>query len=62
MINSFEEYLEAVKQRRDEYKYNYTDADLEKYKYYFEDCYTSNLSVYKALEWLYFEINYRTSK
>jgi hypothetical protein len=62
MYNSFEEYLEAVKRRRDEYNYGYTDEDLEKYEYYFEDCYRSNLSVYKALEWLYFEINYRTSK
>ena len=57
MCNSFEEYLEAVKQRRDEDNYGYTDEDLEKYKYYFEDCWKSNLSVYKSLEFLWFEIN-----
>ena len=57
MYSDFEEYLEAVKQRRDEDGYGYTDADLEKYKYYFEDCWKSNLSVYKSLEFLWFEIN-----
>ncbi len=57
MCNTFEEYLEAVKQRRDEDNYGYTDEDLEKYKYYFEDCWKSNLSVYKSLEFLWFEIN-----
>lgn len=57
MMNNFEEYLEAVKQRRDEDNYGYTDEDLEKYKYYFEDCWKSNLSVYKSLEFLWFEIN-----
>ena len=57
MGNTFEEYLEAVKQRRDEDNYGYTDEDLEKYKYYFEDCWKSNLSVYKSLEFLWFEIN-----
>ena len=57
MYSSFEEYLEAVKQRRDEDNYGYTDADLEKYKYYFENCWKSDLSVYKSLEFLWFEIN-----
>ena len=57
MYSDFEEYLEAVKQRRDEDNYGYTDEDLEKYKYYFEDCWKSNLSVYKSLEFLWFEIN-----
>lgn len=57
MCDTFEEYLKAVKQRRDEDSYGYTDEDLEKYKYYFEDCWKSNLSVYKSLEFLWFEIN-----
>lgn len=57
MCDTFEEYLEAVKQKRDEDNYGYTDEDLEKYRYYFEDCYKSDLSVYKALEFLWFEIN-----
>lgn len=57
MYKTFEEYLEAVKQRRDEDNYDYTNEDLEKYRYYFEDCWKSNLSVYKSLEFLWFEIN-----
>ena len=57
MYSSFEEYLEAVKQRRDEDNYGYTDEDLEKYKYYFEDCWKSDLNIYKSLEFLWFEIN-----
>ena len=57
MINNFEEYFLAVKNRRTEDNYGYTDEDLEKYKYYFEDCWKSNLSVYKSLEFLWFEIN-----
>lgn len=57
MYENFEEYLEAVKQRRDEDSYGYTDEDLEKYIHYFGDCYKSNLSIYKSLEFLWFEIN-----
>ena len=57
MYSNFEEYFLAVKNRRDEDNYDYTDEDLEKYKYYFEDCWKSNLSVYKSLEFLWFEIN-----
>ena len=57
MHSDFEEYLEAVKQRRDEDGYGYTDADLEKYKYYFEDCWKRDISIYKSLEFLWFEIN-----
>lgn len=57
MYSDFEEYLEAVKQRRDEDGYDYTDADLEKYEYYLKDCWKSELSPYKSLEFLWFEIN-----
>ena len=57
MYSNFEEYFLAVKNRRTEDNYGYTDEDLEKYKYYFEDCWKRNLSIYKSLEWLYFEIN-----
>ena len=57
MINNFEEYFLAVKNRRTEDNYDYTDADLEKYKYYFEDCWKRDISIYKSLEFLWFEIN-----
>lgn len=56
-MSNFEEYFSAVKDRRTEDNYDYTDADLEKYRYYFECCYKSNLSIYKSLEFLWFEIN-----
>ena len=57
MYSNFEEYFLAVKNRRTEDNYDYTDADLEKYRYYFEDCWKSELSPYKSLEFLWFEIN-----
>ena len=52
-----EDYLIAVKELRTENKYNYTDEVLKEYEYYFKDCCKSNLSVYKSLEWLSFQIN-----
>ena len=52
-----EDYLVAVKELRTENKYNYTDEVLEQYEYYFKECCKSNLSVYKSLEFLSFEIN-----
>jgi hypothetical protein len=57
MKETFEDYLKAVKQRRDEDGYPYSDEDIEKHSSYFKDCWKQNLSCYKALEWLYFEIN-----
>jgi len=54
-MNSFEDYLKAVRQRRDEDGYGYSDEDIEKYNYYFKDCWKNNLSVYKSLEFLWFE-------
>lgn len=52
---TFENYLERLKQRRTEDEYNYTDEDFEKYKDYIRDCWLTNLSVYKCLEFMYFE-------
>ena len=57
MDNSFEEYFFAVKELKTENNYSYTDEELEKYSSYFKDCYKQNLSAYKALEFLWFEIN-----
>lgn len=56
MNKSFEEYLAAVKALRDEYQYSYTDKDLEKHQDYIQDCFKTNLSVYKCLEFMYFEV------
>jgi len=55
MIDSFEDYLKAVRQRRDEDDYKYSDEDIEKYSDYFKDCWKINMSCYKALEFLWFE-------
>ena len=49
-----EEYTEKLKQRRTEDNYKYSDEDFEKYKDYIKDCFESNLSVYKCLEFMYF--------
>lgn len=54
-MESFENYLERLKSRRDEDQYGYSDKDFEKYKDYIIKCWKSNLSVYKCLEWMYFE-------
>ena len=55
MKETFESYLERLKERRTEDGYRYTDEDFEKYKDYIRDCWLNNLSVYKCLEFMYFE-------
>lgn len=55
MDETFESYLIRLKQRRTEDGYRYTDEDFETYKAYIEDCWKTNLSVYKCLEFMYFE-------
>jgi len=55
MKETFESYLERLKAKRTEDGYNYTDEDFEKYKDYIRDCWLTNLSVYKCLEFMYFE-------
>lgn len=60
MEETFENYLKRLKDRRTEDGYNYTDEDFEKYNDYIKDCWKTNLSVYKCLEFMYFEtINYK---
>lgn len=54
-IESFENYLNRLKARRDEDQYLYTDKDFEKHIEYIKNCWKNNLSVYKCLEFMYFE-------
>lgn len=54
MKETFEQYLQRLKDRRTEDEYNYTDEDFNNYKYYIFDCYEKDLSVYKCLEFMYF--------
>lgn len=56
-MKTFNEYFSAVKERRTEDDYGYTDQELEKYSGYFKDCWKINMSEFKALEFLWFEIN-----
>ena len=52
---TFEEYLEKVKYIRDNENYSYSNEDFEKHKDYIRDCWLTNLSAYKCLEFMYFE-------
>jgi hypothetical protein len=51
---TFDEYLQRLKDRRTEDDYKYTDEDFKNYIYYIFDCYEKDLSVYKCLEFMYF--------
>ena len=51
---TFEDYLQRLKERRTEDDYKYTDEDFEKYKEYISDCCKNGMSVYKCLEFMYF--------
>jgi hypothetical protein len=55
MKETFESYMQRLKDRRTEDDYKYTDEDFEQYKQYIRDCWLTNLSVYKCLEFMYFE-------
>lgn len=55
MKETFEDYLQRLKDRRTEDGYKYTDEDFERYIDYIKNCWSTNLSVYKCLEWMYFE-------
>lgn len=60
MIEAFKLIQEASlagNNRRTEDNYNYADEGLEKYSGYFKDCWKINMSCYKALKFLWFEIN-----
>ena len=54
MKETFEDYLQRLKDRRTEDDYKYTDEDFKNYIYYIFDCYEKGLSVYKCLEFMYF--------
>ena len=51
---TFEDYLQRLKDRRTEDDYKYTDEDFIQYEEYITDCWLTNLSVYKCLEFMYF--------
>jgi hypothetical protein len=55
MKETFEEYLKRLKERRTEDNYKYTDEYFEKHNNYIKNCYKTRLSVYKCLEFMYFE-------
>ncbi len=52
---TFEQYLQRLKDRRTEDDYKYTDEDFEKYLEYIFECWQNNLSVYKCLEFMWFQ-------
>jgi hypothetical protein len=54
MKETFEDYLQRLKDRRTEDGYKYTDEDFTKYEEYIKDCCKSGMSVYKCLEFMYF--------
>lgn len=54
MKETFEDYLQRLKDRRTEDDYEYTDEDFKKHIHYIFDCYEKDLSVYKCLEFMYF--------
>lgn len=55
MEEKFEDYLKRLKDKRTEYGYKYTDEDFEIHIEYVKNCYSTDLSVYKCLEFMYFE-------
>jgi hypothetical protein len=54
MKQTFEQYLQRLKDRRTEDDYKYTDEDFEEYRDYIVGCWQNNLSVYKCLELMWF--------
>jgi len=54
MEETFEQYLQRLKDRRTEDDYKYTDEDFIQYEEYIRDCCKSGMSVYKCLEFMYF--------
>ncbi len=54
-METFEEYLEALKKRRDEDGYRYTDEDFNTYSDWIKTCHEKNISFYKCLEMMWFE-------
>jgi hypothetical protein len=54
-METFESYLQRLKDRRTEDDYKYTDEDFIQYEEYIKGCWKTNLSVYKCLEFMWFE-------
>lgn len=54
MKETFEQYLQRLKDRRTEDDYQYTDKDFESVYDYIRNCYNTNLSAYKCLEFMYY--------
>ena len=59
---TFDEYLQRVKDRRTEDGYKYTDEDFETYNEYIMDSWRCGISVYKCLEWMSFARDERHAK
>jgi hypothetical protein len=55
MKETLEDYLQRLKDRRTEDNYKYTDEDFEEYRDYIVGCWINDLSVYRCLEFFYFE-------
>lgn len=55
MKEEFKDYLKKLKGRRTEDGYDYTDEDFENNIDYIKDCWKNDLSVYKCLEFMYFQ-------
>ena len=55
MKETFEQYLQSLKDRRTEDDYKYTDEDFIQYEEYIRDCCKSGMSVYKCLEFMWFQ-------
>lgn len=54
-MKTFEQYLEDLRDRRDEDEYPYTDDDFSIHQNYIRRCFEQGLSVYKCLEFMYYE-------
>lgn len=48
-------YLNELKEIRDNENYIYTNEDFKKLENYIRECWLTNLSPYKCLEFMYFE-------
>ena len=51
---SFDQYLQKLKDRRTEDNYRYTDEDFDKHLDYINECYNNERSIYKCLEFMSF--------
>jgi len=58
----FKQYLWEVKYIRDNENYSYTDEDFETHKNYIRECWLTDLSAYKCLEFMYFETDNELNK